>query len=435
MPELQHNATTSTGSALFPASGTSGGRRSSSRLLQWFGGSARSDYSFGTDEISLEVWTSRWNTKWEEFQRTFPDNTATTSRMTRQEMSDHVRNTEAEITRVWNRWSELQIGEEEIDIQAGSTFVGQLVDEVPPLISWLNQHLARPDGDPTTCTSKVSLSLQTMAYLIQGFSGSATRKSVPILHAESFECDEQKADEHRSEMAKSRCNAFFVLLLPRRADTVEKRNRGLEVDSTIDLERTNHSDISVDTLGFRRPERSSPMPMPSPAAPNEQLNAANTNNSQSGPVVFPAEAQGMVPSIPLPVANINVAQTAPVSSASQHKANLTSLLAMSFFGASISWSTVFSGTRGDLIVISWSASVFIVGTACAASGMILVETDENIMTRFIQVRWAVRALMFVSVLHVFAGLGLISVALILLDPNAQEPKSEISTDGSFARRN
>ena len=132
-----------------------------------------------------------------------------------------------------------------------------------------------------------------MLRLIQDFSGPAARKSVPILYAESLECDEQKVDQHRPEMVKSRCNVFFVLLLQRRAHT----------------------------LGFRRPERSSPMPMPmpSPAAPSEQLNAANTNNSQSGPVVFPAEAQGMVPSIPLPVANINVAQTAPVSSASQHK--------------------------------------------------------------------------------------------------------------------
>jgi hypothetical protein len=97
------------------------------------------------------------------------------------------------------------------------------------------------------------------------------------------------------------------------------------------------------------------------------------------------------------------------------------LLAIAFFGASVAWSTLFSGTRGNLEIISWAASVFIVGCTAAASASLLVETDESFMAKYIQVRWTVRILTLISAAHVLAGVILVSSAIAVLDPNVSAP--------------
>lgn len=84
------------------------------------------------------------------------------------------------------------------------------------------------------------------------------------------------------------------------------------------------------------------------------------------------------------------------------------------------------------MIISWAASVFIVGCTAAASASLLVETDESIMTKYMRVRWTVRVLTLVSAAHVFAGVILVSIAIAVLDPNASAPlsgKRRASSDG------
>jgi nitrate reductase gamma subunit len=81
------------------------------------------------------------------------------------------------------------------------------------------------------------------------------------------------------------------------------------------------------------------------------------------------------------------------------------------------------------VVISWAASVFIVGCTAAASASLLVETDESIMAKYLQVRWTVRVLTLVSAIHVFIGVMLMGAAIGMLDPNASAPfsgKQEVS---------
>ncbi|KAJ7369006.1 hypothetical protein DFH08DRAFT_37547 [Mycena albidolilacea] len=112
-------------------------------------------------------------------------------------------------------------------------------------------------------------------------------------------------------------------------------------------------------------------------------------------------------------------QPLTVSSSNSHKKNLTALLGIAFFGASITWSTVFSGARGDLVLISWSACLFIVGAVGAAAASMLVLPDEDIVTKHIEVRWTVRILSLLSMVHVLAGMFLVALAILLLDP-AQE---------------
>ncbi|KAI3615987.1 hypothetical protein WG66_010276 [Moniliophthora roreri] len=393
---------------LSPAAPSSASNRTNFRLLEWLRGPGDSHIVFQTDEAALEAWTSHWDSKWKDFQETYPDTSATLALMSRHEMSDHVRNTEAEITRVWGRWSELHIKDDEAEIQAGSMFIGKLVDEIPPLTSWLNQRLHQ-ESDHSEYIPQVQQLEKVYQFCLQSFSYVINQRQTKTVRRLRF--------------------------LP---------DRGAS-DPLPDFEQTNRDNIPLSTLNVSdpRPGTSGSPHMSRPSSTSQSMDAVAFpipsvfpagNQPQTGPFIFPAEAQGLpTPQAPAN-AGVNGAFTVPLSSTTQYKANLTSLLAISFFGASISWSVVFSGTRGDLIIISWSASVFIVGTICAASGSILVETDDNIMNRFVHVRWVVRVLTILSMLHVFAGLTLISIALLLFDPNASQPQSEVTADGAFSLR-
>ncbi|KAF8182134.1 hypothetical protein K438DRAFT_1161860 [Mycena galopus ATCC 62051] len=112
-----------------------------------------------------------------------------------------------------------------------------------------------------------------------------------------------------------------------------------------------------------------------------------------------------------------------VSSSKSHMKNLNVLLGIAFFGASITWSTVFSGTRGDLVLISWSACLFIVGAIGAAAASMLVLPEEDIVAKHIQVRWTVRILSLCSMAHVLGGMFLVAIALLVLDPTQQNSQA------------
>lgn len=103
------------------------------------------------------------------------------------------------------------------------------------------------------------------------------------------------------------------------------------------------------------------------------------------------------------------------------RTNINILLGVSFFGASITWSTVFAGSRGDMVIISWSAALFIIGTSSASSAAILLSTDEDIMEKYIAVRWTVRVLSMIAIAHILGGMIIIGVAFLILDMDAREP--------------
>ncbi|KAJ7697356.1 hypothetical protein B0H17DRAFT_1197408 [Mycena rosella] len=83
------------------------------------------------------------------------------------------------------------------------------------------------------------------------------------------------------------------------------------------------------------------------------------------------------------IPNVN-ARNAPgtISSVNSHMKNLTAVLGIAFFGASITWSTIFSGTHGNLVLISWTACLFIVGAVAAAAASMLVISDEDIVAAY-----------------------------------------------------
>ncbi|KAJ7666344.1 hypothetical protein B0H17DRAFT_1089990 [Mycena rosella] len=112
-----------------------------------------------------------------------------------------------------------------------------------------------------------------------------------------------------------------------------------------------------------------------------------------------------------------------VSSANSHMKNLTALLGIAFFGASITWSTIFSGTRGNLVLISWAACLFIVGAVAAAAASMLVISDEDIVAVYPPVRWTVRILSILAMIHVLAGIFLVAIATLVLDPQNEDLNS------------
>ncbi|KAJ7051657.1 hypothetical protein C8F01DRAFT_1376752 [Mycena amicta] len=131
---------------------------------------------------------------------------------------------------------------------------------------------------------------------------------------------------------------------------------------------------------------------------------------------------------------VTVVSSSQSHNLSPRRQNLTTLIAISFFGASITWSTVFSGTRGNLLLIAWSACLFIVGAVIASAATLLVFSEEDLLEKHDQVRWTVRVLSLISILHVFAGMLCITLAILLLDPAAQNLQGPGSPAGKMGFR-
>jgi len=106
-----------------------------------------------------------------------------------------------------------------------------------------------------------------------------------------------------------------------------------------------------------------------------------------------------------------------LSSAASYRTNFTTLGAVAFFGASVAWSNVFAGQRGDLVLIAWAAATF-VSAAVAAGGMGIIVDSEGInMDRDIVARRFVRAFAICSAIFILAGITMLSIAMAMVDPD------------------
>ncbi|KAJ8501869.1 hypothetical protein ONZ45_g11992 [Pleurotus djamor] len=151
-------------------------------------------------------------------------------------------------------------------------------------------------------------------------------------------------------------------------------------------------------------------PAPQEKIPPSILNTQSYNPRQRGRINFEPPRIIQPPSQAL-------------SSSTSHRVNLLTLSGVSFFGAGMAWSTVFSGTRGDLVLISWAACCFIISAVISAAVTSLLDTDGNLLERFLVVRWAVRLLGIFSAIHAFVGVSLVSAAILVLDPNSSEAEA------------
>ncbi|EIN07009.1 hypothetical protein PUNSTDRAFT_121248 [Punctularia strigosozonata HHB-11173 SS5] len=113
-----------------------------------------------------------------------------------------------------------------------------------------------------------------------------------------------------------------------------------------------------------------------------------------------------------------------MSTAASYTTNFTTLGAVAFFGASISWSAVFSGQRGDLVLIAWSAAVF-VAASVAAGGMGIIVGSEGInIDRDMGARRFVRGFAVCSALMLLTGIVLLSLAMAGIQPTYALPNDD-----------
>ncbi|KAJ7034862.1 hypothetical protein C8F04DRAFT_1234041 [Mycena alexandri] len=179
---------------------------------------------------------------------------------------------------------------------------------------------------------------------------------------------------------------------------------------------------------FSEPEQATATEVPATEI-HPHTSAENANDPLGAPTNVASQSSDISPGHLLRP-RINQTQQNPltVSSSSSHMKNLTALLGIAFFGASITWSTVFSGTRGDLVLISWSACLFIVGAVGAGSASMLV-LPQDLVAKYSVARWTVRVLSLLAMAHVLAGMFLLALAIFVLDPAQESPRARAGRAG------
>ncbi|KAF8968393.1 hypothetical protein BDZ97DRAFT_433397 [Flammula alnicola] len=148
-----------------------------------------------------------------------------------------------------------------------------------------------------------------------------------------------------------------------------------------------------------------------PEHPNAILGMAETSETRSR-IHVAANARGQSNF----VARRAQVQSTQLSSAASYKATFATLGAISFFGASVSWSSVFSGGRGDLLLLGWSSAVFAAATVAAGGMGIIVDSEAINFERNMQARRALRAFAITSATFVLVGIILLSATIVGIPP-------------------
>ncbi|EJT96837.1 hypothetical protein DACRYDRAFT_112452 [Dacryopinax primogenitus] len=112
-----------------------------------------------------------------------------------------------------------------------------------------------------------------------------------------------------------------------------------------------------------------------------------------------------------------------LSSVGTYRTNLATLAAISFFGASVAWSAVFSGTRGDVVLLAWTSSMFVCGSIAAGSIAIILGADSIDLDRDMNARRALRVFVLTSAVFSFGGIVLLAVTMALIDPDSNTGNS------------
>jgi len=107
---------------------------------------------------------------------------------------------------------------------------------------------------------------------------------------------------------------------------------------------------------------------------------------------------------------------AAMSGIGSYKTTFAMLAAIAFLGASLSWTALFTGARGDLVILAWASAAFIAGSIAAGSMGIIVDSDNINLDRDMGVRRALRCFAITSALMTFVGIILLGVATAGVEP-------------------
>ncbi|KAJ1304978.1 hypothetical protein OPQ81_000021 [Rhizoctonia solani] len=378
------------GVSLAPIGGQSG-------LQQWFRGLSSTPVPYYSPE-ALEFCTARWEAKWNYYQQT-QEEEHTFATMGKQDLLSHANRLEEELKRLQYSFTEMDTTKSSAEIACGVQFILSLIESQTPGLFRLKAAEMDSVAEPLeVLKNEVKTIEQVYQFATQSLD------TISRLHV-------QQILEMRTQLP----------------DPELKSTASISVRSEIEGQKNDSgSERHVAAVpipgpsGFTSGDRGTPqngVVMNEKGilqqAPNWFNYPPNTNDTTTATRASnPAPAQAP-------------AATQALSTAASHRAALLSLSAISFFGAGMAWATVFSGTRGDLVLISWAASCFIVGTASAACGTSLLDADGTLVERFLPVRWTVRLLSLCATLHAFVGIMLVSAAILILDPNADAPEGGV----------
>ncbi|CUA69888.1 hypothetical protein RSOLAG22IIIB_04144 [Rhizoctonia solani] len=384
--------------SLAPIGGQSG-------LQQWFRGLSSAPVPHYTSE-ALEFCQKRWETKWNYYKQTQQEQHMLVT-MGKQELLAHVKHLEAELTRLQTRFTEMDISKASAEISCGVQFILSLIESQTPGLFRLKAVEMDSVAEPLEVSkNEVKLVDQVYQFATQSLDTISRLHMQQVLEMRTRTMDPDLESIHsisvRSEPEEQKTGSSSD-----RASSVQATPISIPGPSGIvsSDRRTPRNGIVMDEKGTLQTQ------------PNWFTYPPNSNGMVT-------EAQETDPE-PAPAPAI----TQALSTAASHRATLLSLSAISFFGAGMAWATVFSGSRGDLVLISWAASCFIVATMSAACGTSLLEADGTLVERFLPVRWTVRLLSLCATMHVFVGIMLVSAAILILDPNAETPQGGLGGQG------
>ncbi|KAJ7183221.1 hypothetical protein C8R46DRAFT_1186364 [Mycena filopes] len=370
-----------------------GNSRSWSRFGKWLKG-PETVMDIDIDPDELDAYTKRWAMKWHYFQETFPEASHTTVDG-RDAMRSRVEWLERDFSRIVERIHELQEHETDYEICAGSMFANSLIQDCQPDLVSVMTTTKRADessGLPAGSSSELGTQINQLKsiekshqFALRCVNEMITRKQTLAAQAKFRLRGGIPGSPADSESASLRSAASRPVVL---VDEPPEATRNIQWAPGTELQ----------ALG-----RQSPVTETAPTAQSDLNTLRSALPDLRNPRHEPRNAHG--PNAPNTL----------VSSADSHMKNLTALLGISFFGASITWSTIFSGTRGNLGLISWAACLFIVGAISAAGASMLVLPDEDIVAMYPPVRWTVRVFSLVAMVHVLGGMFLIAIAILALD--------------------
>ncbi|CAE6476301.1 unnamed protein product [Rhizoctonia solani] len=370
----------------------------------------------------MEFCQKRWETKWNYYKQTQQEQHMLVT-MGKQELLAHVKHLEAELTRLQTRFTEMDISKASAEISCGVQFILSLIESQTPGLFRLRLKWIAYTLSPKTLFLWLIINEQVAEPL------EVSKNEVKLID-QVYQFATQSLD------TISRLHMQQVLeMRTRTTDPDLESIHSISVRSKLEEQKTGSGSDRASSV------QATPISIPGPSRivssergtpPNEiVMDEKGTLQTQPNWFTYPPNSNGMATEAretdpePAPAPAI----TQAMSTAASHRATLLSLSAISFFGAGMAWATVFSGTRGDLVLISWAASCFIVATMSAACGTSLLDVDGTLVERFLPVRWTVRLLSLCATAHVFVGIMLVSAAILILDPNTETPQGGIGGQG------
>ncbi|KAJ7189327.1 hypothetical protein GGX14DRAFT_580805 [Mycena pura] len=401
------------------ASRSTSSHKAWSKLSRWLRGPDMV-MELDVDPDALAEWRKTWESRWAKYREDLPDGSLDYIKgMGKTELRERSNWLETEFTRIRENIPVLSNDTNDPQILAGLIHVGEMLDncqaDLIGLMTAARADIGRDNADSgivspwqvpmdqlkiveqshmfaLTCINKIITLKQAQVV--------ASRNQVSI-RSQTLEANVQisqirsAASDHSQSMRSGSSSPRGSIL---------SQNVAPEEDTTNDIQMS--SVIAVDS--------------------NIPLNSANllrASTLANHGVTFRSDdlGPGRFPPPPGRDTTQQPQNAATVSTSSSHMKNLTVLLAIAFFGASITWSTVFSGARGDLGLISWSAGLFIVGAVGAGAASMLVAPEEDIVAKHRAARWTVRILSLLATAHVLGGMFLVALAMLVLDPAQEGP--------------